>query len=63
MIVGVEKFNLFCIWVRSLDEHFNISCVNKTKQRGNKQFKSITGASQWNFKYCPYCGREIKINK
>ena len=46
-----------CSWTKSFDGNFNISCVSKTGQRGNGQFKD----AKWNFKYCPYCSRKIVV--
>ncbi len=60
--LSVKSSGLLCTWVRAFDGNFNISCVKKTKQRVNGQFKSFTGASQWDFTYCPYCGKEIKLS-
>lgn len=45
-----------CLWTRSFDAHFNLSCANETHQRGNGNFKG----AKWEFVYCPYCGRKIK---
>ena len=50
-----------CIWVRAFDSHFNISCPSE--KRGNAQFKGKDIGAKWEFIYCPYCGREIKVKK
>jgi hypothetical protein len=52
-----------CKWIRSFDGHFNISCVNETGERANGNFKPDNKFQHttWNFKYCPYCGKEIKV--
>lgn len=52
-----------CVWVRSFDNHFNISCVDETGERANGDFKGKTEGAKWEFKYCPYCGGEIEIDK
>jgi hypothetical protein len=54
-----------CKWLRIFDGHFNISCVNETGERANGMFKPCDNYSdsKWNFKYCPYCGREIEVEK
>lgn len=53
-----------CKWARVFDGHFNIGCVGKTKKRGNGNFKKDDhNPAQWDFKYCPYCGREIELIK
>jgi hypothetical protein len=50
-----------CEWHRAFDGHFNISCVDETKERANGNFKPSDGySSKWNFTYCPYCGGKIK---
>jgi hypothetical protein len=51
-----------CDWRRSFDGHFNISCANETNQRGNGQFlpDEKIKTTKWNFKHCPYCGKEIR---
>ena len=53
-----------CEWIRAFDGHFNIGCVDETKQRGNGEFKSckIYPTAEWDFTYCPYCGKKIIIN-
>ena len=49
-----------CKWIRSFDGHFNISCPSG--ERANGQFKpDKDNHTTWDFKYCPYCGREIKL--
>ncbi len=50
-----------CNWVRAFDSHFNISCVNKTGERANGNFKGKTEGAKWEFIYCPYCGRKIEV--
>jgi len=52
-----------CIWDRVFDGHFNISCVNQTGERANGNFKPDNRicTTTWNFKYCPYCGKEIRV--
>jgi hypothetical protein len=54
-----------CKWLRAFDGHFNISCVNETKQRANGEFKSDTQykTAEWDFKFCPYCGGEIIVEE
>lgn len=49
---------VMCEWAKAFDGNFNISCVGETGQRGNGGFKGKN--ARWDFKYCPYCGREIK---
>ena len=49
-----------CTWTRAFDNHFNISCVNETGERGNGNFKGKDKGAKWEFAYCPYCGRKIK---
>lgn len=49
-----------CEWTRSFDSHFNISCVNETGERANGNFKGKDKGAKWEFKFCPYCGKEIK---
>ena len=49
---------VMCKWVKGFDGHFNISCVGETGQRANYDFKGRN--AKWEFKYCPYCGREIE---
>ena len=52
-----------CIWKRNFDGHFNLGCVAKNNQRGNGHFKpdrKVT-ITKWDFKFCPYCGKEIKV--
>jgi len=52
-----------CKWLRIFDGHFNISCVFENHERANGNFKpdkKVTN-TKWNFKYCPYCGKEIEI--
>ena len=43
-----------CYWTLTFDGHFNISC--DSGERANGDFKG----AKWEFKFCPYCGREIK---
>jgi hypothetical protein len=52
-----------CEWIRAFDGHFNIGCANETGQRANGDFKrdSIYRRAKWEFNFCPYCGREIKL--
>lgn len=52
-----------CEWIRAFDGHFNIGCVNETGHRANAEFKSCSKfkSSRWDFKFCPYCGKEIII--
>ena len=51
-----------CKWIRAFDNHFNIGCVNETKQRGHGHFKSCKDMhAMWEFIYCPYCGMEIEL--
>ena len=54
-----------CKWTRAFDGHFNIGCANKTKQRGYSHFKpdDLHEGTKWDFAYCPYCGRKIKLTK
>ena len=53
-----------CMWARTFDRHFNISCVNETGERANGNFKPCSAMTKttWNFKYCPYCGKEIQVD-
>jgi hypothetical protein len=53
----------FCEWTRSFDDHFNISCVNETHERANGHFKpdKTFQNTKWNFTFCPYCGKKIKV--
>ena len=49
-----------CGWLRAFDGHFNISCP--TGERANGDFRSTEDyKAKWEFKYCPYCARPIKI--
>ena len=52
-----------CEWNRKFDGHFSIGCANQTGERANGNFKPDFKLkdTKWNFKYCPYCGKEIKI--
>ena len=53
-----------CIWNRKSDSHFSIGCViKKNGLKANKNFKpdNKNKKTKWNFKYCPYCGKEIEI--
>ena len=52
-----------CEWLRQFDGHFAIGCVGETGQRANGNFKRTKDGSdaKWDFTYCPYCGREIKV--
>ena len=52
-----------CKWLRQFDAHFGISCVGETGERANGHFKpdKIEPKTRWNFKYCPYCGKEIEV--
>lgn len=54
-----------CNWTRAFDGHFNLSCVNKNHNRGNRNFKPDLEIkdTKWDFTYCPYCSSEIHINK
>jgi len=53
-----------CEWMRQFDGHFNISCVNETKERANGDFHSSNVyKSRWSFKFCPYCGNRITIKE
>lgn len=56
------KPEIKCVWVRVFDGNFNIGCANKTGQRANGNFKGKDIGAKWEFMYCPYCGREIKLN-
>lgn len=47
-----------CRWLRQFDGHFAISCP--TGERANGQFKGKDNGARWEFKFCPYCGREIE---
>ena len=53
-----------CDWKRSFDGHFNISCVEESKERANGEFKQDNKikSTKWNFKYCPYCGLLINVH-
>ena len=50
-----------CLWVRAFDNHFNISCTNKTNERANGNFKGKPEGAKWEFIFCPYCGKEISL--
>ena len=52
-----------CFWIRCFDGNFNISCPSG--ERGNGEFKKdkIYQSTKLDFKYCPYCGREIDIDR
>jgi hypothetical protein len=54
----------YCRWYRKFDGHFTLDCTNETGQRANGNWKSDKKIKEtkWNFKYCPYCGKEIKVN-
>jgi hypothetical protein len=48
-----SKYNA-CIWMRDSNYDYRPSCLNnETCDREN--------AAQHSFRFCPYCGREIKI--
>jgi hypothetical protein len=51
----------YCRWDRKFDGHFTIDC---TGQRANGNWKPdrVVPGTKWDFKYCPYCGKEIKVN-
>ena len=54
-----------CIWSLVFDGHYNISCP--TGERANGNFKKHPQANyskepNRNFKFCPYCGREIELS-
>ena len=49
-----------CKWIRVFDGHFNISCPSG--ERANGDFKRDNDHyANWEFKFCPYCGREIEL--
>jgi hypothetical protein len=50
-----------CIWSRSFDEHFVVSCNNIT--RASREFKPCEKIknTKWDFIFCPFCGQKIKI--
>lgn len=50
-----------CLWTRAFDNHFNISCYSGERANGN--FKGMDAGAKWEFKYCPYCGRKIEVQK
>lgn len=50
-----------CLWTRTFDGHFNISCYSGERANGN--FKGEDAGAKWEFKNCPYCGRKIEIQK
>ena len=52
-----------CNWSRKFDGHFAISCVDENGKRANGSFKpdDTVKETKWDFKYCPYCGEEIKV--
>ena len=54
--------NTICKWTRSFDNHFNISCVSKTGERANGNFKGKDIGAKWEFIFCPYCGGEIELD-
>ncbi len=50
-----------CLWKRIFDGNFYISCSSGRSVSGD--FKSDKKHSaKWEFEYCPYCGRKIKIS-
>jgi hypothetical protein len=53
----------YCRWYRKFDGHFTLDCTNETGQRANGNWKpdEQIKETKWNFKYCPYCGKEIKV--
>lgn len=56
-----RKLKKPCVWFRKFDGNFCISCVEKTHKRANGDFKGK--GAKWEFKYCPYCGREIVVKE
>jgi len=53
----------FCEWARNFDDNFSIDCGRGNNRRANGDFKPDEKIlnTKWNFLYCPYCGKEIKI--
>jgi hypothetical protein len=56
--------NKYCVWYRKFDGHFSMDCTNDNGKRANGNFKPCEKykKAKWDFKYCPYCGKEIKIH-
>jgi hypothetical protein len=59
-----------CQWFKKFDGHYSISCAKETGQRANGNFKKYPfdnlgyqAQTKWEFKYCPYCGKEIDVVK
>lgn len=59
-----------CKWYKKFDGHYSIDCSDWNGKRANGNFKKypydnigIQPETKWDFKYCPYCGNEIKIVK
>jgi hypothetical protein len=59
-----------CQWFKKFDGHYSISCVKETGKRANFNFKKYPfdnfgyqARTKWEFKYCPYCGKEIEVVK
>jgi len=46
-----------CRWTRAFDQHFNISC--NSGERANCNFKGVSKGANWEFIFCPYCGKKI----
>lgn len=60
--IHVQSSDLLCTWTRAFDGHFNITCPSG--MRANRTFKKDRKHkdTRWDFKYCPYCGREISVS-
>ena len=50
-----------CKWVRAFDGHFNISCPSGERANGHWKGDIYGEQTKWQFKFCPYCGREINM--
>lgn len=52
-----------CTWYRKFDGHFSMDCTNENGMRANGNFKPDINYpnTKWNFRYCPYCGKEIEV--
>ena len=52
-----------CIWVFAFDGNYNISCPSGQRANGNFKPPAPEYKTKWDFKFCPYCGREILIQE
>ena len=57
-----------CRWYRKFDGHYSMDCTDENGKRANGNFHPYIHdknhqETKWHFKYCPYCGGEIAIEK